>query len=61
MHFETRGTYELIVRAVSETGATQDSAPVVVVAVEPADEPPDFLVADVQARVNLRLGPDEFI
>jgi Bacterial SH3 domain len=59
VRFDEIGSYDLVVRAVSESGATQDSPVVTVIAVEPANGQPDFLLGEIIARVNLREGPDE--
>ena len=53
------GSYELKVRAETESGATAESRAVAIVAIEPVDEQPEFLVGTIVARVNLRSGPDE--
>lgn len=53
------GTYELVVRVVTSLGATADSDPVTVYAVEPLDAPPDAITGTVVAKANLRTGPGE--
>jgi len=59
IHFNEVGSYELLVRAVSESGVEQDSQVVTVIAIEPDNGQPDFLIGLIIAGVNLREGPDE--
>lgn len=58
---EAPDTYTLIARAVSESGASSDSLPVTVIAVEPIDERPSEIRGEVISNVNARRGPgDDF-
>ncbi|WP_322795322.1 CARDB domain-containing protein [Tepidiforma sp.] len=55
----TKGTYQLFVRVIAESGATQDSAKVRVVAIEPVGERPQQIRGRVVADATLRAGPGE--
>ncbi len=57
---ETRN-YTLTAHAISESGASAESEPVTVVAVEAIDDPPETITGQVITNVNAREGPgDEY-
>ena len=59
LRLDRKGEYKIFVRVTSQSGATQDSAVVNVIAVEPIGEKPTSIRGRVVAVVNLRSGPGE--
>jgi hypothetical protein len=59
VRFPRTGSYELMARAVSESGATKESAKVPLNVVELVDDQPATLTGEVITTVNARTGPGE--
>jgi hypothetical protein len=59
VNFPSTGSYEIVARAISQSGATKESDPVRLDVVELVDEQPTTLTGEVITTVNARTGPGE--